>query len=103
MARDQHGFGIAISRAIRKPPVQILFASPCDGVKHEIEPSPSIADGVKHGFKLAGSRDIARQENRRRQLLCERLYKRLCFVVEVGDCKLCAGIPEMPGSGPSEA
>ena len=67
-------------------------------MEREIEPAPAPLDLREHGLELALDLDVERHEDRRFELLGERLDVRLRLVVQVGDGELGAERAEGPGA-----
>jgi len=63
--------------------MQIVFRRKGDGMECEIELSPALADGLKHGFELDSLAHVAGQEDRRHKLVRQRLHiaLRLAWIV----------------------
>jgi hypothetical protein len=80
-----HGLEKALSRAIHHTPLQIRLRRESNRVQANVELAPLRSDLLEHSFQLAFDLEIERHEDRRAELLSERLDIRFCFVVEIGD------------------
>ena len=98
------------SMVVRKPvprhvddaPLQRLLGREGDGMDDEIELAPLLGDALEHRLHLAGRVHVERHEDRRFQLLRQRLDIFLCLLVEIGDGELGAERAEGLGAAPGD-
>ena len=102
MDRDGHGLGEAPCGTIGQPAAQVLWSGLSHGVQHEVETPPGIADRGEDGFEFACASDVARQENRRIDSVCQRSDVRSGAFADKGDGQVRPSLSKMQGTGPGE-
>ena len=86
------------ARAVDHAAVQVRLRGERDRVQREVEPAPAPFDRLEHRLELALDLDVERQEDRRLELLGQRLDVGLGLVVQIGDGELGAERAERPGA-----
>jgi hypothetical protein len=82
--------------------VQVVLGRERDRVQREVHTAPALADRLKHRLHLALDLHVQRQEDRRLEILGERLDVRFCLIVQIGDRQLGAERAERPGAAPGD-
>ena len=71
-------------------------------MQQEVEPAPFLLDALEHLFGLSFGSDVERHEDRRLELLRQRLDMLLGLVVQIGDREVGAQGPKRLGAAPRD-